>query len=383
MNIARTSTTPKSSTQKAASPAERSLKQYMQKDLLNGNVQDFLNKAYFEDEFLSTQPDNNASLGEKLTNFALRKTQGLHYSGVTSGSLLERVFEDYSPQLRDPAFKPLPAERFIDEMDHQAERYEITGNEEKSQVFKKASQSLAGMTEMTLHDALKTAGGHDDPREVILKAMQLKPNSISTETTAISELRQNVEILELKVQEAAKAEQKLSGGKSAEMSPEREALRQELKQARENLATARANPQQEGSIFRELVSEKAKEGKLLTAKERAIQSPFTGTIPEAITSSTHNSKTSALKETGQAVALGAGFAAMTGVLAGLSAAPGVGALLNGVYLSEERSFTPAVLGVAANLLGTVGLAKGEMLLAVPALAVSSACYFAAGSAYIR
>ena len=384
MNIpssAKTSKPSKSSGgRQANSPAGQSLKQHMQGLLLEGKVQRFLNQAYFEDEFLATQPDNDATVAEKIRTFAMRSTQALHYS-ATSDDLLESVFEGYSPRTPDPNFKPLPAERFIDELQHQAERFEITGNEKRSNVFKKADEILAGRTDMSLHDALKSLGGRDEKREAILKAIELKPNLISNEGTAVSELRQNVEILELKVQQAALAEQKAAGEKAPEMSPERAALREELHQARADLAAAKADPAQAEKLFGELASRKAAEGKTLTAKERAIQSPFTGTLDETRTSSSYHSAADAMKTAGEGVALTVGFAGLVGVVGAMSAAPGLGLLMNGVFLSDERSFTPAAIGVTANILGTAGILAGDATLAIPGLALSSICSFAAAARY--
>ncbi len=357
---------------------QQSLKQHMQEVLLEGKVSDFFQKSYYEDDFLALNGvyEGNDSLSGKVTNFLTLKAKDFNYYGHSEG--VKRAFQDFTPGRPDPNFQPLSAERFVDELNHQQERYEITGNSHRSGIFRDAAETLKGRTGMSLHDALKELSATDEAIDRINRAVEMKPKTISNESVAVGELRQNVEILELKVQQAAKAE----GPEAAEMSPERAALREELQQARQDLALARKDPQQAEELFSALNREKAAQGVTITAAERAAQSPDKEVYPARRPVGGAPIK-DALSHAGQMTALGAGFAVLGTTLAGMAATPVAGGIMNSAFLGESDTFMPAAIGVAANAIGSLALLKGDLSIAIPSLAISSACYLGSGHIYHR
>ena len=381
MNIQRTAFTNSAKSSSDSRPAkssrEQSLAQHMQDVLLEGRVDDFFVKVVFEDDFLATQPKPSSSMGDKISNLITRKATDFAHPG--HNEWVKREFKDYTPAKPDPNFKPITAERFIDELDHQAERYAITGNERRAKPFEEASEALRGRTGMTLHEALKNISGNEESVDKVKAAYAIKPGTIHTEGVAVSELRQDVEILELKVQEQAKADRKAAGGEEAPpVSHEHAKLREELHQAREALSAARKDPEQATALFADLSSRRAAEGRAITAGERAEQNPFTGTIEETRSKFHKTPVADAAKHAGWNLAFGAAAIGLTGVVGGMAAAPGAGLLMNGVFLTDNKAWAPAAVGVAGNIAGTVGLLTGDPTLAIVGLGASGISAIAAG-----
>ena len=385
MNIQRTASSnsakaPESKlAQNPKSPGEQALGQHMQDVLLQGRMDDFFVKVVFEDDFLASQPKPSATIADKISSLVTRKATDYAYPG--HNEWVQREFQDYKPGSPEADFKPISAERFIDELDHQAERYAITGNERRAKPFQEASEALAGRTGMTLHDALKNITGNEESVEKIKTAYALNSGLIHTEGVAVSELRQNVEILELRVQEQAKADRKAAGGQAPPVSAEHGTLRQELQQAREALSHARKDPQQAEALYADLSGRRAAEGITLTAGERAEKNPFTGTIEETRTKFYESPVADAAKYAGWNVAFGAAAVGLAGMVGGMAAVPGMGLLMNGVFLKDDKAWVPATVGVAGNLMGTVGLATGDPALAVVGLGLSGVCSIASGLLY--
>ena len=381
MNIQRTAiaNSPKfgSESNQAKSSQQQSMAQHMQDVLLEGRVDDFFVKVVFEDDFLASQPKPSSSLGDKLGDLVTRKATDFAYPG--HNEWVKREFKDYTPAKPDPNFEPISAERFIDELDHQAERYAITGNERRAKPFLEASQALQGRTGMTLHEALKNVSGNEESVDKIKSAYAIRPATIHTEGVAVSELRQDVEILELKVQEQAKADRKAAGGESAPpVSQDHAKLREELHQAREALSTARKDPEQAQVLFADLSKRRAAEGRTITAGERAEKNPFTGTIEETRSKFHQTPVADAAKYAGWNLAFGAAAIGLAGAVGGMAAAPGLGLLTNGVFLTDDKAWAPAAVGVAGNIAGTVGLITGDPTLAIVGLGASGLCTVAAG-----
>ena len=375
MNIQRTAfknpAQSSSDSKPAKNPQQQSLAQHMQDVLLEGRVDDFFVKAVFEDDFLASQPNPSSSLGDKLSDLVTRKATDFAYPG--HNEWVQREFKDYTPAEPDPNFRPISAERFIDELDHQAERYALLGNERRAKPFEEASQALQGRTGMTLHEALKNISGNEESVDKVKQAYALQSGTIHTEDVAVSELRQNVEILELKVQEQAKADRKAAGGEAPPVSQDHAKLREELHQAREALSTARKDPDQANALFTDLSNRRAAEGRTITAAERAEKNPFTGTIEETRSKFHQTPVADAAKYAGWNLAFGAAAIGLAGAVGGMAAAPGLGLLTNGVFLTDDKAW-----GVAGNIAGTVGLIIGDPTLAIVGLGASGLCTVAAG-----
>ena len=380
MNIQRTAfknpAQSSSDSKPAKNPQQQSLAQHMQDVLLEGRVDDFFVKAVFEDDFLASQPNPSSSLGDKLSDLVTRKATDFAYPG--HNEWVQREFKDYKPAEPDPNFRPISAERFIDELDHQAERYALLGNERRAKPFEEASQALQGRTGMTLHEALKNISGNEESVDKVKQAYALQSGTIHTEDVAVSELRQNVEILELKVQEQAKADRKAAGGEAPPVSQDHAKLREELHQAREALSTARKDPEQAQVLFADLSKRRAAEGRTITAGERAEKNPFTGTIEETRSKFHQTPVADAAKYAGWNLAFGAAAIGLAGAVGGMAAAPGLGLLTNGVFLTDDKAWAPAAVGVAGNIAGTVGLIIGDPTLAIVGLGASGLCTVAAG-----